>query len=412
MDGSPNRPGPVDRPLTGSSPGRDTVHRMKILMAAVGGSGHTFPLIPLAQELRDAGHAVTFATSAAMADTVASAGLDVLVAGSGAGEALALARERRRTLEDPAAPGFELRVAGDTFGDVMPRALAADLAAWIDRERPDLVIAETACLGASLAATVAGVPCVLHSFGRFEVDSPLIQDIFRAFATVLADFGLPPLGHGELLGHACVDVCPPSLQAPPTGASTAYVPMRTTAWNPPMPPGPARPDPVRPWVYLTLGTVVGNIAAIRAAVEGLTRLDVDVLVAAGAIPTDQLADLPGSVRVEAFVPQAELLKDFSLVVHHGGSGTTLGAAQHGVPQLLLPHGADQFTNAAAVTALGAGLSLQGEEITADAVEQAAATLLADGPHRAAVARLAEEIAEMPTAKTVASEVETWARPPR
>ena len=37
-------------------------------------------------------------------------------------------------------------------------------------------------------------------------------------------------------------------------------------------------------------------------------------------------------------------------MHHGGSGTILGALAAGVPQLLLPKGADQFENADLMTA--------------------------------------------------------------
>ena len=42
-----------------------------------------------------------------------------------------------------------------------------------------------------------------------------------------------------------------------------------------------------------------------------------------------------------------------LVVHHGGSGTMLGALAHGLPQLRRPQGADQFLNAEALLPTGA-----------------------------------------------------------
>jgi UDP:flavonoid glycosyltransferase YjiC (YdhE family) len=381
---------------------------MNILFASVGQAGHCFPLVPLAKELRDAGHEVTFASSAAMERTISSAGLTPLVVGIDVPAAIDEAVSRRRPAPDESAVEFGLYVAGAIFGDIMSRAFAADLQPWIERHRPDLVIAEIACLGASLAATATGVPCVLHSFGlRIEADSALGMAITTQFAAVVEDFALPALPPGDLFGQACLDICPPSLQVSAVGEPTRRIPMRPTAWNPPMPAGPSRPNTGRPWVYLTLGTVASDVNVIRAAAEGLARLDVDILLAAGAVPIAELTGLPESVRVEAFVPQAELLNEFALVVHHGGSGTTMGAAAHGIAQLLLPQGADQFTNAAAISAFGSGQSLLGADVTADAVEHAARTLLADGSHRHAARKLADEIAALPSVRSVADDIRSW-----
>ena len=60
--------------------------------------------------------------------------------------------------------------------------------------------------------------------------------------------------------------------------------------------------------------------------------------------------------VERYVPQADVLPLCDVAVGHGGSGSTLGALAHGLPMLLLPHGADQFENAQACAALGVARS--------------------------------------------------------
>jgi UDP:flavonoid glycosyltransferase YjiC (YdhE family) len=98
--------------------------------------------------------------------------------------------------------------------------------------------------------------------------------------------------------------------------------------------------------------------------------------------------------VQTWVPQAELLPHVDVVVHHGGSGTTLGALTVGAPQLILPQGADQFANAYAVGAAGAGLPLLLDELSADAIAEPVRKLLPHGHtgHRAAARTIAEEIA--------------------
>ena len=66
--------------------------------------------------------------------------------------------------------------------------------------------------------------------------------------------------------------------------------------------------------------------------------------------------MPVNVRVEQWVDQDHVLPLADVVLCFGGSGTVLGALAHGVPLVLLPVFADQFANAGAVVATGAGLS--------------------------------------------------------
>jgi hypothetical protein len=59
----------------------------------------------------------------------------------------------------------------------------------------------------------------------------------------------------------------------------------------------------------------------HAAVDGLSRPPVDVLVAVSPGDPAQLGAVPDSVHVSGFVPQAAVLRHADLVVHHGGTGT-------------------------------------------------------------------------------------------
>jgi UDP:flavonoid glycosyltransferase YjiC (YdhE family) len=111
------------------------------------------------------------------------------------------------------------------------------------------------------------------------------------------------------------------------------------------------------------------------------------------------------VRVERFVDQAALMPHVDVVAHHCGSGTMLGALWHGLPQLALPHGADQFTNAQALLDSGAGRRLLPEEITADAVSEALHALLTEPAYREGARVLAAEIAAMPAPAEVVSVLE-------
>jgi MGT family glycosyltransferase len=155
-----------------------------------------------------------------------------------------------------------------------------------------------------------------------------------------------------------------------------------------------------------MGTVFNDAAPLRAVLDALAALPVDVLATVG--PDGDLGALverPGNVRVERYVPQTRVLHRCAVVVSHGGSGTVLGALAAGVAQLCLPQGADQFLNAEAVAARGAGLALAPGEVTPVNVTEAVARLLDDPSSRQAAQAVAEEIAAMPSPEEVAADLE-------
>ena len=117
-------------------------------------------------------------------------------------------------------------------------------------------------------------------------------------------------------------------------------------------------------------------------------------------PTE-LGPLPANVIVERYVPQADVLPFCDVAVGHGGSGSTLGALAHGLPMLLLPHGADQFENARARRVLGVAEVLMPDALTAEAVASAVRASAEPAP-RAAAGHVAQEIAAMSTPQEVAA----------
>jgi MGT family glycosyltransferase len=151
-------------------------------------------------------------------------------------------------------------------------------------------------------------------------------------------------------------------------------------------------------VYFTLGTVF-NVECgdlFGRVVAGLRELPIHLVVTVGRdVDPAELGPQPANVRVERFVPQAELLPRSSLVVSHGGSGSVMGALAHGLPMLLLPIGADQPLNALRCEALGVGRSLDALLADPPTVRAAAASVLADPSYRRAAERMRDEIAALP-----------------
>jgi len=375
---------------------------MRILFSSLPTHGHTYPLVPLARAARDAGHDVLFATNESFHPVLKAFGLDTVAAGIGIYQAFVQANGG--DLDRRALPReFRAELIGVVFGGVLPRAFVTDLGPLLAELQPDLVVHEAGNLGGFFAAKLAGIPGICHGFGRAAgstADFP-IHDALTAFAAeVGVDF--PDAARGG--GDPYLDICPESVQdagflAAMQDPTAKRIPLRPVPVNEPgeLPAWVGSRAGGRPLVYLTLGTAFGAIPVLRAAIDGLTGLDADVLVAAGpTIDVEALGGVPANVRVEKWVPQADLLPHVDLVIHHGGSGTTLGALANGVPQLVLPQGADQFGNAEAVLERGAGARLLTEDQTAEAVATKVKTLLTDDDALAAARAVAAEIAAMPS----------------
>jgi hypothetical protein len=374
---------------------------MRVAVASHGATGHIYPLLGFADVLLAADHDVIILTGSNLVPWLTDLGYVAEAVGEtiGWGAAQVQARYPELTTSMPAEQAW--RFDAELFADALSRAMAPALVTAFKSRRPDLVLYESANLGAVLAAAELGIPAVcldLWAVGRWHVEPAELEQRVRA---VWAERSALPLTVDPLLGRAHLDPAPPSLRIPAaTEGDSIRLPTRQIAWGDPR----ASLTPwltshhSRPVVYLTLGTVGwGTVDLMRDALAGLTELPVDVLVATGSyFDPNQLGPLPDSVRVERFVRQDLVLPQIDLAVHHGGSGTLLAAAGEGVPQLVMPIGADQFQNADALAASGAGLAMPQGGVTAAAVRDAVRQLMDDPSYRAAANRIRGEILALPT----------------
>jgi UDP:flavonoid glycosyltransferase YjiC (YdhE family) len=383
---------------------------VRVLFSSTRGYGHVFPMVPLAQAAKAAGHEVLWATSKDAHDLVAAAGLDAAPAGlSGP----ALGETLQRVLGPSAAMPSAERAAfvfPRMFGEGLTPPMVADLLPLARAWRPDLMVHEQGELAAPLVAAVLGVPCVTHSFGG-AVPGPFVADAGTRLASAWAEHGLEVPPYAGCYSAAFLDICPPEVQSVPMDHIPAVQPLRPVPYTGPEsaePPAYLADDP-RPLVYLTLGTVNVHAPVLSAAVSALSELPVRLLVTVG--PTgepDALGPQPEHVTVERFVPQTQVLPRCAVVVSHAGSGTFLGALSLGLPQLCLPQAADQFRNAEGAIRAGVGLVLRPDEADADAIADAVRRLLVEDSFRTASARIAQTIAAMPSPADVVTVLEKLA----
>ncbi|TDD41924.1 hypothetical protein E1288_30905 [Saccharopolyspora elongata] len=105
-------------------------------------------------------------------------------------------------------------------------------------------------------------------------------------------------------------------------------------------------------------------------------------------------------RPAGFVPLSGILRDCSLIVHHGGSGTTASALHYGVPQLIVPGGAGNELCAQRVGDRKVGLSADPSTLDASVIRELAERLLAEESFRQEAAEVRAEMAAQPSPAAV------------
>jgi UDP:flavonoid glycosyltransferase YjiC (YdhE family) len=376
---------------------------VKILVVSMPLGGHISPLVPIVRALVTGGDEVVVATGAEAAPIVERSGARLANAGSGIG--VAFERLRQRTRGNPgdgiAPERINQYFVPRLFGEIVLDDMIDDVLAAGRDLQPDLVLFEGYSLAGPLAAELLGVPGVTHMVGPlldpeiFNLANDAVSPIWRAF-------GRDVPGAAGLHRDLTLQVCPPSLERRqlPSGRSLAMRPV----------PLPARPPVTspRPIVYITFGTFFStNLEPFRVVLDALAGEPIDLIVTVGEQQDPAgLQPFPVNARVERFIPQAELLPSCAVVVHHGGAGTTFGALAHGVPQLIIPQGADNFEHAAICETTGASLTLRPGEVNPVAIVRAVRRLLDEPSFAAESRRAAAEIAAMPGPTEVADTLRT------
>lgn len=352
---------------------------MRILFISQPMYGHVNTVLPQAIAAQDAGHEVIFATGAGLTPHVESHGLETWQVGP-----------------DAAPRGNEVDWIGFFVSSAASRA--ETLMTLARRWRPDLVIHEETELAGGVVASGVDATEVVHGLGLmpplrlFEPLGPAVEQLARSLDVSIES--------ERLRAAPYLDVCPSRLYTPEERMWPDVRPVRHHPGSP-LPGEQLPPEldhmPHERFAHLTLGTVFNNKDVLSIALAGLRGLPINIVVTTGpGIDPAVLGPQPDNVLVLPYVSHVLLLSRCDLVVSHVGAGVMLGALAEGAPQLALPQGVDQHMNAEALVASGAGLMLDGAEVTVGAVEEAAHRLLAESGFAASAGGIRSEMRSMPS----------------
>lgn len=379
---------------------------MNVLFSSLRNTSHFLPLVPFIEACRHRGHDVAVAAPADLAERVGKTSARFFPLGHPGDAGL-----RPFWARMPGASEEEQRriAVGEIFAGVCASSALPGLFEALNGFRADVIVRESQEYAGLLAAEKLGIPHVRVAITAPGGEAELVPLATPALEEHRQKLGLTRDPQGERLrDEPVLTRFPESFGA---AADARTPPLRFRVAREPAPPlkdwwGGRR----GPFVYATLGTVVGGSDAMRAAyrlvLDAVSELPARVLLTVGAeLPLETLGALPANVHVERFVPQDEVMPHAAVVLCHGGSGTVLGALAAGAPLVVMPMFADQPFNAERVAAAGAGLALPRARANVETLRAALTRVLDGAEFRAAAQATARELAALPAIEDAPLELE-------
>ncbi len=145
--------------------------------------------------------------------------------------------------------------------------------------------------------------------------------------------------------------------------------------------------------------------SLQNILDATATLPARVVVTTGPVIDPAELKAAPNHEVHRFIAHDEVMPQVCLVVGHGGHATTVRALAHDLPLVVMPMHPmlDQPMVGKSVAAAGAGRLVE-KKASPSALTPVIAELLADGPHRAAAARLGSRIRELRGTQTAADRV--------
>jgi UDP:flavonoid glycosyltransferase YjiC (YdhE family) len=356
-----------------------------ILFVTWDGGGNVPPALGIARELRARGHTTRFLGHAAQLDALAEAGVEPV-------------RPRHAREFDNRRDYAPLTMMA-TFGD---RGMGRDLVAAVAARPADLVVVDGLMFGAMRAAVETGL--------RFVVLEHMYDAAYRR-GILGGPMGLS-LRLRRLAPQRSLDAAAARLLATVPTLDPLPAPPANLVRIGPVVAVAERREPARPSVLVSLSTFgfPRMRQSLQAVLDATRGLGADVVATTGPAVDPAELELPPGVEVHRFVPHVELMPRTTLLVGHGGHGTTMQALAHDLPVVVMPM--ERLTDQPAVgrtlEEAGAGRMVR-KGATAEQLAPVLAELLGDGPHRAAAARLGAEVRSLPGATLGADAVEELLR---
>ncbi len=377
-------------------------------------------MLKTAQALRNAGHEVLWVSQAALGPLLDAAGIQFAEVTATGWLWPPPPLPDPGTLRPAEAVFLRYRRALDTWlsEDLIPDAVEAFVALAKARGKPNVIVADPFLTAAAFAAEALNVPLAVTGW---PAGQPLDEDNLLAVQSELGRISRERLENLKrrlgLQGVNFSSGAAPSVQSPHLHisyfsrswyqAEPDFLPQTRFVGGMPMPPQSPATDwlaaiPVgTPLALITLGsTFTGDLGFFSWAARAAAKLGMIPLVVLGRNPIEPekkaelKAALPPSTRLLSWIDYDQVFPRLKVIIHHGGMGTTHRAIVHGIPQVIVPHAADQRGQARRAAQAKVGLHLSAHDVMSGQLQPAIQAVTTDEKVLAAVSQLAQEFASL------------------
>lgn len=380
-------------------------------------TGHFNPALPIARKLVERGHTVWWYTGRKYQAKVEATGAIFvpMQAGLDIGDAdLNDVFPARKGLKNIALLKHDLKYF---FANAVPGHIQ-DLKVLVAQFKPDVILGDTGFTAPAVLHEMGGPVWAAFSitsltfasrdtapfglalmpdssvFGRLRnralyalVNKVIFRDVNAHYRRLRAEMGLPPTNKPmldtPLSPYLYLQATHPDFEYP-----RSDMPPQVHFTGPLLPDVPADFVPPawwdemvntsRPVVHVTQGTLSNDPEElIIPTLRALANEDVLVVATTGGKPVESinLNPLPANVRLERFIPHAELLPYVDVMITNGGYNGVQVALAHGVPLVAAGASEDKPEIANRVQWSGVGVNLKTNRPTTTQISEAVRTIL-------------------------------------
>lgn len=150
-----------------------------------------------------------------------------------------------------------------------------------------------------------------------------------------------------------------------------------------------------PLIYISMGTVLNDQPDFyQLVLQTFKNEPYNIILSVGRhTDIDALGPTSDNIIIRPYVPQLKVLEQADAFITHCGMNSTNEALYFNVPLVMLPAGSDQPMVADRVEELGAGIQLDLQTVTGEALKEAVFTVLNDASYRNGAKRISESFRE-------------------
>ncbi|AOM10741.1 macrolide family glycosyltransferase [Bacillus thuringiensis] len=132
-------------------------------------------------------------------------------------------------------------------------------------------------------------------------------------------------------------------------------------------------------IFISMGTVFNEQPALyEKCFEAFKDVDATVVLVVGKkINISQFENIPKNFKLYNYVPQLEVLQHADVFVTHGGMNSSSEALYYGVPLVVIPVTGDQPFVAKRLIEVGAGITLNRNELTSELLRETVKKVMDD-----------------------------------